>query len=46
MEFLKAILGDELYAQLAEKLNAHNGDEANKDRFVLAFPCHLAYEIA
>lgn len=32
MEFLKAILGDELYTQLAEKLNAHNGDEANKDK--------------
>lgn len=32
MEFLKAILGDELYAQLAEKLNAHNGDKANKDK--------------
>lgn len=31
MEFLKAILGDELYTQLAEKLNAHNGDEANKE---------------
>lgn len=32
MEFLKAILGDELYAQFAEKLNAYNGDEANKDK--------------
>lgn len=32
MEFLKAILGEELYAQLAEKLNAYNGDEANKDK--------------
>lgn len=31
MEFLKAILGEELYAQVAEKLNAHNGNEANKD---------------
>lgn len=31
MEFLKAILGDELYAQVAEKINAHNGNEANKD---------------
>lgn len=31
MDFLKAILGDELYSQLAEKINAHNGDEANKD---------------
>lgn len=34
MEFLKAILGEELYAQLAEKLNAYNGDEANKDKQV------------
>lgn len=32
MEFLKAILGDELYKQFAEKLNAYNGDEANKDK--------------
>ncbi len=32
MEFLKAILGDELYNQFAEKLNAYNGDEANKDK--------------
>lgn len=32
MEFLKEILGEELYAQIAEKLNAYNGDEANKDR--------------
>ncbi len=34
MEFLKSILGEELYAQLSEKLNAHNGDEANKDNQV------------
>lgn len=32
MEFLKDILGEELYAKLAEKLNAYNGDEANKDK--------------
>lgn len=32
MEFLKAILGDELYGQFAEKLNAYNGNEANKDK--------------
>lgn len=32
MEFLKAILGEELYTQFAEKLNAYNGDEANKDK--------------
>lgn len=32
MEFLKDILGEELYTQLAEKLNAYNGDEANKDK--------------
>lgn len=34
MEFLKAILGEELYAQVAEKLNAHNDNEANKDNQV------------
>lgn len=32
MEFLKEILGEELYGQFAEKLNAYNGDEANKDK--------------
>ncbi len=34
MEFLKAILGEELYSQFAEKLNAYNGDEANKDKLI------------
>ena len=32
MEFLKEILGEELYKQFEEKINAHNGDEANKDK--------------
>lgn len=32
MDFLKEILGDELYAQFVEKVNAHNGNEANKDK--------------
>ena len=32
MEFLKEILGDDLYAQIAEKINAHNGNEANQDK--------------
>ena len=31
MEFLKEILGEELFNQFTEKINAHNGDEANKD---------------
>lgn len=31
MDFLKEILGDELYAKVAEKINAHNGNEENKD---------------
>lgn len=31
-EFLKEILGEELYAQFVEKINAYNGDEANKDK--------------
>lgn len=34
MDFLKEILGEELFAQLTEKLNAHNGNEANKDKQV------------
>ncbi len=32
MEFLKEILGDDLYKQIEEKVNAHNGNEANKDK--------------
>jgi hypothetical protein len=32
MDFLKAILGDELYAQFEQAVNAYNGNEANKDK--------------
>ena len=32
MDFLKEILGDDLFAQIAEKINAHNGNEANRDK--------------
>lgn len=32
MEFLKEVLGEELFGQVSEKLNAHNGNEANKDK--------------
>ena len=32
MEFLKEILGEELYSQLEEKINAYNGNEENKDK--------------
>ncbi len=32
MEFLKEILGEALFAQLEEKINAYNGNDANKDR--------------
>lgn len=31
MDLLKTILGDELFNQVTEKINAHNGDEANKE---------------
>ena len=31
MEFLKALLGDELFAQVEKAVNEHNGNEANKD---------------
>lgn len=31
MEFLREILGEELFNQVAERVNAHNGNEANKD---------------
>ena len=32
MEFLKEILGEELFNQFKEKVDAFNGDEANKDK--------------
>lgn len=32
MEFLKDILGDDLYNQIETKINEHNGNEANKDK--------------
>lgn len=31
MDFLKEILGEELYSQFVEKINAHNGNEANRE---------------
>ncbi len=34
MEFLKEVLGEELYNQLIAKVNAYNGDEANKDKLI------------
>lgn len=34
MEFLKLILGEDLYKQVEAKLNEHNGNEANKDNQV------------
>lgn len=32
MDFLKDILGEDLFAQVSEKINAHNENEANKDK--------------
>lgn len=32
MDFLKSILGDDLYSQVESKVNAYNSDEANKDK--------------
>ena len=34
MEFLKEVLGEELYNQLIAKVNAYNGDKANKDKLI------------
>jgi hypothetical protein len=34
MEFLKEILGEELFAQIEAKVNEHNGNEANKEKQV------------
>ena len=31
MEFLKELLGEDLYSQVESKINEHNGNEANKD---------------
>ena len=32
MDFLKDILGNELFSQVTEKVNAYNGDEANIEK--------------
>ena len=32
MEFLKELLGEELFKQIEAKINEHNGNEANKDK--------------
>ena len=32
MDFLKEILGEELFAQFKQKVDAYNGDEANKEK--------------
>jgi hypothetical protein len=32
MDFLKEILGEEMYGQLSEKIDAYNGKEENKDK--------------
>ena len=34
MEFLKELLGEELYKQLESKVNEHNGNEANKNNLI------------
>ena len=34
MDFLKAIQGEELYAQVENAINAFNGNDANKDKQV------------
>lgn len=34
MEFLKEILGDDLFGQVKTKIDAYNGDEANKDKTI------------
>ena len=34
MEFLKEILGEELFNQFSQKINAYNGNEANKDKLI------------
>ena len=32
MEFLKELLGEDLFKQIEAKINEHNGNEANKDK--------------
>lgn len=34
MDFLKEVLGEELFKQFTEKVNSYNGSEANKDKQV------------
>ena len=32
MEFLKTVLGDELFKQVEDKINAYNGNDENKEK--------------
>ncbi len=34
MDFLKEVLGEELFKQFTEKVNSYNGNEVNKDKQV------------
>ena len=34
MDFLKELLGEELFKQVESKINEHNGNEANKDKLI------------
>ena len=34
MDFLKELLGEELFKQIESKINEHNGNEANKDKLI------------
>lgn len=46
MDFLKAILGDDLYSQVESKVNAYNSDEANKDKQIrFAYLILILYNI-
>lgn len=37
LDFLKDVLGEDLFKQVEEKLNTHNGDEANKEKQIKLF---------
>lgn len=45
MDFLKTILGDDLYSQVESKVNAYNSDEANKGKQIKIANLTSAYKM-
>lgn len=46
MDFLKEILGEELFKQIETAINAHNGNEANKEKLIKLVNLHSGDYVA